>query len=243
MIGTTAQLTFRQVEEIIPPEARGAHRPSTRRSDPPTVRARTTKAQEVKTSTADDDTGRPEVTEDKSQAVNQEEVVYPSARKTRRASSTGSRRRSSPATSSSAPRPSSTRPSGTTGRCPSDMDGDGAEEVGRLHERPCLPPRRRRADQEPGCDRPRRQGRVGRRDAGARRRPTAGASSAGRASPAATRRSTPGPRPRRRPWPWFCAPVRSPSPSSSPRCGRCRRRSVRSRCRRACWPVPSGSLS
>jgi protein-export membrane protein SecD len=78
VIGTTAQLTFRQVEEVIPPEGT---EPSP--SPSPTADGKKDKGDkkegEEEEPAADDTAARPEVTEDKSQAVNDEEVVYPSA--------------------------------------------------------------------------------------------------------------------------------------------------------------------
>lgn len=91
VVGTTAQLTFRQVEEIIPPEnAEASPSPSASPSASPTTggdkaegegkgKDGKSKDEEPKEEEPEeDDAARPEVTEDKSQAVNDEEVVYPS---------------------------------------------------------------------------------------------------------------------------------------------------------------------
>jgi preprotein translocase subunit SecD len=90
VVGTTAQLTFRQVEEVIPPEdAEATPSPSGSASPSASPTADGDKGkgdgkgkgkdEEAKPEEPEEeDTARPEVTEDKSQAVNDEEVVYPS---------------------------------------------------------------------------------------------------------------------------------------------------------------------
>jgi preprotein translocase subunit SecD len=77
VVGTTAQLTFRQVEEVIPPEAEASPSPSPSAS--PDGKDKGKKDDEEEEPAEEEDSARPEVTEDKSQAVNDEEVVYPSA--------------------------------------------------------------------------------------------------------------------------------------------------------------------
>jgi preprotein translocase subunit SecD len=93
VVGTTAQLTFRQVEEVIPAEADASPSPSASASPSASPTADGDEGKDGKgkdqdakddeatdeETPADEETDRPEVTEDKSQAVNGEEVVYPSA--------------------------------------------------------------------------------------------------------------------------------------------------------------------